>query len=199
MASALIQERGTISGNQFRMERINEDAAQLFLAGTPLQINPANGALKAWDGVTLANGIAGISKEFGANLVAAGVPLGTNGPAAGNVPTVGGGITFGGAGGVQNEPLASNLSRPYFNDGKTGIILPVGDSLFYGQVGPAQTTLATDVGKQYGLTKDVDGHWFVDKLKLGANAAVQVVYLDTWDTARGVLFAFLPSVVGLSS
>ena len=77
MASALIQERGTVSGNQNRATRLNEDAAQTFLAGTPLQMNQPTGGLKAWDGVTITNGIAGIGKEFGANLTTVGVPLGT--------------------------------------------------------------------------------------------------------------------------
>lgn len=181
MASALIQERGTSSGNQMRMERLNEDAGQTFLSGTPLQINPLTAALKAWDGVTLANGIAGISKTFGANLAVAGTPQQ---------------ITFGV---VQNEPLAANILRPYFNDGKTDLVLAIVDTLFYGQVGPAQTTAATDVSKQYGMTKDADGHWYVDKTKTGAAAVVQVVGLDYWDTQRGVLFTFLPAASGLSS
>lgn len=195
MASALIQERGTVSGNQNRMSRVNEDAGQTFLAGTPLQLNNATGALKAWDGVTIPVGIAGIGKEFGANLTTAGVPLGTT-QAPSNAPQVGGGIVFGS---VQNETTAFNLSRPYFNDGKTGVVLAITDSVFYGQVGPAQTTLQTDIGKSYGLTKDVDGHWFVDKTKIGVNACVVVTALDNWDTARGVLFTFLVGVAQLLS
>ena len=190
MATALIQERGTVSGNQNRMTRFNEDAAQTFLAGTPLQINNATGALKAWDGVTISNGIAGICKEFGANLTTAGVPLGTTQPAS-NAPQVGGGITFGS---VQNEPAAQNLSRPYFNDGKTSVVLAIPDNVFYGQVGPAQTVVATDIGKQYGMTKDADGHWFVDKTKTGVSACVVIVGFDNWDTTRGVLFTFLSAV-----
>lgn len=192
MASSLIQERGTVSGNQFRMQRINEDSAQTFLGGTPTQINNATGALKAWDGVTISNGIAGISKEFGANLTTAGVPLGTTQPPAGpGAIGPGGGITFGT---VQNEPAAVNLSRPYFNDGKTGIVLAIPDNLFYAQVGPAQVTAQTDIGKQYGMTKDTDGHWFVDKTKTGASAVLVITALDNWDTARGVTFAFLAGV-----
>jgi hypothetical protein len=190
MASALIQERGTVSGNQNRMQRINEDAAQTFLAGTPLMINSANGALKVWDGATITNGIAGISKEFGANLTTAGVPLGTT-QSPSNAPMVGGGITFGS---VQNESAASNLSRPYFNDGKTGAVLAIPDNVFYGQVGPAQTTAASDVGKQYGMTKDADNHWYVDKGKTGVSAVCVITALDTYDTSRGVLFTFLPAV-----
>jgi hypothetical protein len=192
VASALIQERMTVSGNQFRMQRINEDAAQTFLQGTPLQINNATGALKAWDGVTITTGIAGICKEFGANLTTAGVPLGTTQPAAGPAATgPGGGITFGS---VQNETAAINLTRPYFNDGKTGIVLAIPDNVFYGQVGPTQTTALTDIGKQYGLTKDVDGHWFVDKTKTGASAVLVITNLDTYDTVRGVYFTFLQAV-----
>jgi len=105
MASALIQERGTVSGNQNRITRLNEDAAQTFLAGTPLMLNTATGGLKVWDGATITAGIAGISKEFGANLTTVGVPLGTTQPAS-NAPQVGGGITFGS---VPNESAAQNL------------------------------------------------------------------------------------------
>jgi hypothetical protein len=182
------------------MSRQNEDAAQTFLAGTPLQMNNATGALKAWDGVTIATGIAGIAKEFGANLTTAGVPLGTTQPAAGPAATgPGGGVVFGPAGGVQNEPAAVNLSRPYFNDGKTGVVEAITDNVFYGQVGPAQTVVQTDLGKQYGLTKDTDGHWYIDKTKTGASAVLVVIGFDNWDTARGLLFTFLPGIAGLLS
>jgi hypothetical protein len=197
MASALIQERETVSGNQFRMQRINEDAAQVFLQGTPIQVNGADGALRAWDGVTVTAGIAGISKEFGANLTTAGVPLGTTqAPAGPSATGPGGGITFGS---VQNEPAAINLTRPYFNDGKSGIVLWIPDTVFYAQVGPTQTTAQTDIGKQYGLTKDTDGHWFVDKTKTGASAVCTVIALDNWDTARGVLVAPLSSTSQIPS
>jgi hypothetical protein len=70
-------------------------------------------------------------------------------------------------------------------------VLAIPDNLFYGQVGPNQTTVITDIGKQYGLTKDVDGHWYVDKNKTGASAVLTITGLDQWDTARGVLFTFL--------
>lgn len=194
MATALIQERGTTSGNQMRMQRVFEDAAQTFLAGTPLQINNATGALKAWDGVTVNNGIAGISKEPGVNLVTAGSPQGTTLPAA--IPPGAGGPT---AGNIQNEPAAATFLRPNFNDGMTGIILAITDTLFYGQVGPLQVVAITDKGKQYGMTKDADGHWFVDKNKIGAAAVLTVVGFDQFDTQRGVLFNFLPGVAQLSS
>ena len=175
MATALIQSRNTVSGNQPRMQRLIEDAGQTFKSGTPLQIHSTNGSLKAWDGATVSDAIAGVSKEFGANLAVAGTAQQQ---------------TFGS---VQNESAAANYSRPYFNDGKTGIEVANQDTVFYGQVGPSQTTAATDIGLQYGMTIDTDGHWFVDKTKTGASAVVEVVGLDQWDAARGVLFVFLPS------
>lgn len=178
MATALIQERSTVSGNQWRMQRLPEKAGQTFHAGTPLQLdtttNPSS--LKAWDGTTINSGIAGISKEFGANLPITGVPHE---------------ITFGS---VQNQPKAVNITRPYFNDGMTGIILAIEDNTFYGQVGPSQTTAGDDVGKTYGMTIDTDGHWYVDKTKTGASAVVKIIGLDNWDKQRGVLFVFIASV-----
>lgn len=189
MASALIQERETVSGNQFRMSRIIEDAGQTFLQGTPLQINTADGGLKAWDGVTISNGIAGISKEFGANLTTVGVSLGTT--AAPVIPPTGGGQTFGN---VQNEPNAVNFSRPYFNDGMSGIVLAIPDTVFYAQCGPTQTVAISDRGKQYGMTKDTDGHWYVDKNKTGASAVCVIIGFDQYDTTRGFLMSFLQGV-----
>jgi hypothetical protein len=196
MASALIQDRGSVSGNQPRMSRPIEDAAQTFLAGTPLMINNATGGLKAWDGVTITNGIAGISKEFGANLSSAGIPLNAPPGTAPGALGVGGGQSFGS---VQNMPAAVNLLRPYFNDGRTGVVLVITDNLFYAQVGPLQTTVITDVGKQYGMTKDADGHWYVDKTKGGASVVCVITGLDQWDTARGVLFTFLSGIAQILS
>ena len=175
MATALIQERGTVSGNQMRMQRMIEKAGQTFKSGTPLMIDTTVGALKAWDGTTVSDGIAGIAKEFGANLASTGVAQQQS------------------FGSVQNEANASNISRPYFNDGQTGIVVANQDTMFYGQVGPSQTTAATDVGKTYGMSIDTDGHWFVDKTKTGVNAVVTIVGLDDWDTTRGVKFVFLAS------
>lgn len=198
MATALIQERRTVSGNQFAMRRIIEKAGQTFLAGTPVELDVANSSsVFPWDGTSLTGKIAGISKEFGANLTTTGVPLGTSG----STPSGPGGLLFQGGGQVfgtvQNESAAQNFSRPYFNDGMTGFVVANTDTVFYGQVGPAQTTAVTDKGTQYGLTKDTDNHWFVDKTKTGANAVLIVVDLDMYDTTRGVLFVFLPAACQL--
>lgn len=173
MATALIQERSTVSGNQWRMERYPEKAAQTYLQGVPLEMDVTVGAMIEWDGTTVAAAIAGISKDFGANLASTGVAQQQ---------------TFGS---VQNEAAAVNISRPYFNDGKTGFIVANQDNVFYGQVGPSQMVAATDLTKTYGMTKDSDGHWFVDKTKTGASAVVRITGFDQYDTTRGVLFVFL--------
>jgi len=169
--SAEIHAIQSVSGNQPRIARIGEKATQTFLAGVPLQID-ASGYMKEWDGSTLLIGIAGFSKEFGANLT-------TNAVAQT--------LTFGK---VPYESSAVNIPRGApLNDGKTGFEVATDDSVFYGQVGT--TTAVTDVGLQYGLTKDTDGHWYIDKSKTGANAVVSIVALDTIDTTRGVHFTVL--------
>lgn len=189
MATALIQERGTVSGNQMRMSRLPEDAQQTFLAGTPVQLN--NGVVRAM--LPAATKCLGIAKEFGAELQFAGAPLGRPAITAFEIPPEGGGKTFGS---VPNQPAAINLLRPYFNDGRTGVVLAIPDTVFYGQVGPLaiQPTHA-DVGKQAGLAKDTDGHWYVDLA--GAQKLVVIVGLDAWDKRRGVLFTFLDDVAEL--
>lgn len=175
MASSEIHSVQSTSGNQPRMRRIIEKAAQTFVNGVPVQISAADGGIAEWDGATVAFGIAGFAKEFANNLATVGVAKQ---------------IT---QGSVPNQPSAQNIMRPYFNDGRIEIEVADGDTVFLGQVSPAQTALATDVGKQYGMTKDADGHWFVDKAKVtvGTNTVVTVVKLDPNDqsaTPRGVYF-----------
>ena len=194
MATALIQERGTVSGNQMRMSRLIEDAGQIFLSGTPVQKNAANGAVQAFAGAA-ATTLLGIAKEFGMSLTTAGAPLGLPANTAGRMPPLGGGYTFGS---VPNQPLAKNLSRPVFNDGRTGVVLAIPDTVFYGQVGPSAAAPTNAlIGTQAGLTKDTDGHWYVDAAATGK--LLVITGLDTWDTARGVLFTFLPSAAQLLS
>jgi len=142
-----------------------------------------DGGLKAWDGATIARGIAGFSKEAGNNLAALGVlPTAavnaTPQPSSGSVPF---------------EASAVNITRPFFRDGRVGFEVAVEDTVFVGQVGPAQTALATDVGIQYGMTIDADNHWYVDKTKttVGTNTVCTVIKLDPNDqsaTPRGVYF-----------
>ena len=184
MASQEIHSVQTTSGNQPRIRRIIEKSAQVFLPGTPVMLDAVSGGVQAWDGVSVVNGIAGFSKENGANLTTTGT---AQQPTYGSVP---------------NQPSAQNILRPVFNDGRTGFEAADGDTVFLGQVGPAQTALASDVGVQYGLSIDADNHWFVDKTKLtpGTNTVVTIVKLDPNDqsaTPRGVYFVVLPGAAQL--
>jgi hypothetical protein len=179
VASAVIASLNTQSGNDPRKRRIAEKAGQTFLLGVPLQYDNVAFGMKEWDGVTIAGGIAGVSKEPASNLAATGV---RQFQTLSNSP-------------VPNQPLAQPIVRgaPY-NDGRVGFELADEDVLYFAQVGPAQVVAATDLMAQYGMTKDTDGHWFVDKNKVGAAAVCQVVKLDTIDTVRGVQIVFLPAV-----
>jgi hypothetical protein len=155
-----------------------EKAGQVFLAGTPVFVDATGFVLAVVSPATTAVPLGGFSKDFGANLAASGVALQQ---------------TFGS---VPNEAAAVNISRPFFNDGQTGIEVGVSDTVFLGQVGPAQTALVTDIGTTAGLTKDADNHWFVDKTAAGANKVVTIVKLDPNDqsaTPRGVYFTLLPA------
>ena len=193
MASAEIHSIQTVSGNQARIRRLPEEAGQTFLPGTPVQVAAGDGGLKAWDGVTVAAGIAGFSKEFGNNLAALGVI-----PTAAVNPTPQPGSAI-----IPNEPLALLITRPLFRDGRQGFEVSTDDTVFLAQVGPAPSTALTDVGKQYGLTLDSDGHWYVDKTKTGAAAVVYVTKLDPNDqgvlgvSTRGVYVMVLQSAAQL--
>jgi hypothetical protein len=190
MASSEIHSIQSVSGQQPRMRRLPEEAGQTFLPGTPVQLAAGDGGIKAWDGVTVAYGIAGFSKEFGNNLAVLGVV-----PTAAVNPNPQPGVSV-----VPNEPSAVSITRPFFRDGRMGFEVAVADTVFLGQVGPSQTTLATDVGKQYGLTLDSDGHWYVDKTKTGGTAVVEIVRLDPNDQSalpRGVYFIVLPAAAQL--
>lgn len=175
MASIEIHSVQSISGNQPRIRRIVEEAGQTFLAGTPVQI-ATDGGVQAWNGTTYAFGLAGFTKEGGANLATLGVPQQQ---------------TFGT---VQNQSAAVNISRPYFNDGRNGFECADQDTVFRGQVGPSQSVTVANVGKQYGLTKDSDNHWYVDTTKttIGTNTCVMIVKspdpFDESATPRGVWF-----------
>lgn len=181
MASSEIHAVNTVSGNQPRVRRIIEEAVQTFLPGTPVEIDTANGGVQAWDGVTIPLGVAGFSLENASNLTTLGVPKTLT---YGSVPYQ----TL-----AQNIPIGAPL-----NDGRVGFEVSAADTVFRGQVGPAQTALASDIGNQYGLTIDTDGHWFVDKAKVtvGTNTVVTIVKLDPQDesaTPRGVYFTVVPA------
>jgi len=176
-----------------------EKAGQTFLSGSPVQLNA--GFVQAWDGTTVAAGILGVSESFGQNLA-------SNGFGAPTPPW--GGITGTGAigtyGSVPNEPLAVNiaLGQPVA-DGRTLFMEPNQDNIFEalfdnsaGAVAADWTPTNADVGVNYGMTKDANNYWYVDKNKTGGSAVVQIVGLDPVYGATlnaPVKFVFLTSAV----
>jgi hypothetical protein len=183
VASIEIHSVQTVSGNQARVRRIIEEATQSFLQGTPVSI-ATDGGVQAWNGTTIAFGIAGFSLSAGSSLATLGVAKT---------------LTFGS---VPNETSAVNIPRGApLNDGRVDFETASQDTIFRGQIGPSQTLTAANVGVKYGLTKDSDNHWYVDTTKttVGTNTVLTVTKLDPTDqggfplaeppaTPRGVYF-----------
>lgn len=194
MASAEIHSIQTVSGQQPRMRRIIEEAGQTFLSGVPVAIASGDGGVAEKSSASDSVKFAGFSKEAGNNLGALGVLPSAAVPGKQS-------LTFGS---VPYESSAVNIGRPLFNDGRIGFEVADQDTVFQGQVGPSQTTAATDVGVSYGLTKDSDNHWYVDKTKstVGTNTYVTIVKLDPEDQSaspRGVYFVVQASVSQLAA
>jgi hypothetical protein len=187
MAQAIIATK-TNSGNSAKTRTLPEEAGQTFLAGVPVMIDGADGGIKEWTG-NVADLIAGISAGDGSNLATTGL----NAPGA-MLPYLGLGATLTYPQAVPNQPNAKiiPIGAP-FNDGRIPFYAASQDTVFEGQVGPAQTTVAQDVGVAYGLTKDADNHWYIDRTKTGANAVLVVQMLHPLDgpkLAGRVLFMF---------
>lgn len=157
-----------------------EQAAQTFLLGAPVQMNV--GYVREWDGTTVANGLLGFSLEDAHNLVSNG--FGAPGPFT-PVGFPGTGITFGS---VPNEPNAVNipLGAP-FSLGMINFAYADSGTVFRGQTdnntGIATTPVRSNIGTLYGLTKDTFGHWYVDfgKVTVGTNTVVEMIDLDPID------------------
>ena len=180
MASAVIFATRTVSGNQPVMRRLAEGVAETFLRGVPVFVAIADGGLE--EALTLDDGgagdniraLAGFNKEPGSNLV-----------------TVGVGVELG-FGTVPNQPSAINIPRGApISDGRNGIEMAAADTVFSGQVGPAQTPVIADVGQTFGLTRDTDGSWFVDRTRTAANDIVVTIVGLHPDDPRGVFFTVL--------
>ena len=179
-------------------DSVNEDAGETFLAGTPVQI--AAGLVQEWDGTTVVDGVAGISDIDASNLATAGA--GAAGPFTG-IGFPGTSTTFGS---VPNEPDAVNIPRGApFSTGQTLFAVARTQTYFRGQFDNTNHTNAAsitpvqaDINAEYGLTKDTDGHWFVDKSKVtpGVNTVLKIVNLDPIDGSipnANVIFEFLAS------
>lgn len=163
----------TISGNSPATRSIGEKAAQTFLAGTPVEIEPASGFIIPWDGATLAAIIAGVARVSGSNLA-------TNAKGApGAFGSVGAPATTSTFGSVPYQTSAVNIAHGApFSDGRTLFEVAAQDSIFEAQIdnsaAGAYASLQTQLGSKFGMTKDATGHWYVDLNKTGANAVVVI-------------------------
>ena len=177
---------------------IAEAAGQTFLFGTPVQLN-ALGFVQAWDGATVTAGILGVTETFGLNLgtAGAGAPVPPFGGITGNIATA----TYGS---VPGQPLGVNIAiGTPVSDGRTLFMEPNSDNIFTalfdnaaGTVAADWTPVQGDTGLKYGLTKDANGYWYVDKSKTGASACVQIVALPLGSYLNApVNFVFLTASV----
>lgn len=197
----IIQAVKTNSGNTPLMDANPEKAGKTFLEGVPVMLT--SGYVQEWDANVAAAsptvGIIGVSKQPGSNLGSDGAGAPTQ--PYGQVGFPGTSTTFGN---VQYETSAKNIpmGAPAV-DGRTYYEVAVEDSVFLAQFDNANGSVAADytptqamIGKQFGLTKDATGHWYVDnnKTTVGTNTVVVLVDLDptTGSIVNGnVLFRFL--------
>lgn len=175
----------TRSGNTEKTDVINEKASQTFKEGVPVM--GSSGVIQEWDANVAAAsatvGIAGFSKQPGANLATDG--LGSPVQPFGSVGQPGTTSTFGS---VQYQTSAFNIAEGApFSDGRCIFSEANPDSIFIAQfdnaagaVAADYTPVLADLYKEYGLTKDASGHWYVDKNKAtaGTNTVVIIVGFD---------------------
>lgn len=177
----------TVSGNTPQKDSKREKAGQTFLEGVPVMLNA--GVIQEWNATvtepaTSTAGIAGIARAPGSNLATDGA--GAPGPFTG-VTGVGAAPTFGS---VLNQSSAVNFTpgAPMV-DGRTPFEIANQDTIFEATFDSADgnttnaTTVETDVGKHFGLTKDTTGHWYVDRQKVtqGTNTVLVIERLSPLD------------------
>ena len=175
---AIIYAARTTDGQQPAVRRMAEAASQTFLMGTPVEYLSASSGVAAWDGTTYTGLILGFCMEPASNLTTAGVAKT---------------LTYGS---VPNQSSAVKIPRGApLNDGRINVLLAKGETIFYGLF--STTAAATDIGVSYGLTKDSDNLWYVDKAKTTTSgggstnqAVVRIVALDPNNT-KGVFFKVL--------
>jgi hypothetical protein len=175
MGYALVATK-TVSGNTPKTRSLIEKAGQTFFQGVPVMVEQATGSIIEWDGATVAAGIAGVSAQAGSNLASTGA--GAPAPFA-PYSGLGSGLSWGN---VQNQPSAKNIARGGpFVDGRCPFFEANEDTTFEAAVLSSQTTVVTDVTKNYGMTKDADGLWYVDRTKTGGTAVCKIVALHPND------------------
>lgn len=202
----IIQAIKTESGNTPLTDAIAELAGRAFLEGVPVMTTAA-GFVQEWDANVAAAapgvGIVGISKQPGQNLPSngAGAPV----PPFGGVGFPGATSTFGS---VQYQTSAVNIAMGApFSDGRAIFEVVNDDTIFLAQfdnaagaVSADYTPVQADINKEYGLTKDATGHWYVDKNKAtaGTNTVVVVRGIDptTGSVVNGnVLISFVNRIM----
>ena len=175
-----------------------EEAAQTFVLGTPVQVKAADGGLQAWDGATVAQGIAGISAEAANNLAATG-----SGAPAGFSPILGPGSVVGNYSANPNQPSAV-ITPPMtpMSDGRLRFFIAGPNTVFIAKLGTSATntpvaTANSQVGTLAGLTKDPGNNfWFVDTNKTNAVNIVAISPLEAVGTVGGhVFFTFLNAII----
>jgi hypothetical protein len=174
-----------------------EELGQTFVEGTPVQINATDGGVQAWDGTTVAAGIAGFSIQNANNLGTTGAGL-----AQPFSPVLGPGSNIGSYAANSNQPLAV-ITPPMvpFTDGTLGYYIAAPTTVFVGKLGTSATVtpVATTfqiVGLEYGLTKDTGNNfWYVDANKTNAVRIVGISPLEAIGTVGGhVFFVIVNSV-----
>ena len=81
------------------------------------------------------------------------------------------------------EPNPANIFQALFDNSN-------------GTVAANWTPTQADIGVSYGLTRDANGYWYVDKNKTGGSAVVQVVGIPQGSYVNApVTFVFLPTAV----
>src|ERR1700757_2367120 len=183
---AIIEPYQTTNNTTEDSAVIVEKAGQQFKEGVPVMLD-ATGFIIEWDGASFVGGsgtgIAGISRQPGANL-------GTDGEGAppqpwGSVGFPGTTTTFGDVG-FQPDAVNIPLGAPP-SDGRHLFAKATNATIFKGQVDNSGgavdadfTPVIADVGKEFGLTKDASGHWYVDrgKVTVGTDTAVIVEGID---------------------
>lgn len=187
----------------FMPPALMEKSGQTWAMGAPLQVS--GGYLQVWDGTTVAQGIAGVSKTYGSNL-------GTSGKGApgafGSVGAPGALQTFGS---VPNQANAVNIAHGApFTDGRVVFEAAVDDTIFEAQIdnsaAGAYASAVTQIGVQYGLTADASSpaQWYIDlnKTTAGTNTVLIIIGFNPLDAvgtnAARAWFKFLHSVQQLT-
>lgn len=165
----------TTTDSQASIRRYQEQDSQTFKAGTPVfRDNAVDGGVAEWSGVVATSKVAGIAIEPASDLVTTGTPKT---------------LTFGE---VPNQPAAVNIPRGApINDGMVGVQLADGTTEFQAQVLDTVPALETDVGKSYGLTKDSNGYWYIDKGKSDSIVITGVYAGDAGRNGGREFFRFL--------